>query len=224
MWVTGMTDTAHDRAIEAAKVAVQSAIRWIFATQEPSFINLRDIIATSAIEAYNAAMGGTREWQPKETALENWQWWAGENEDRYSTGPCATREEAIAEALDNDVGFEESADGSINRLHLCEALMLPPSRLADYLDLVNIIERADEKADDAGLIDPDGDQNFFNSSEDQFEDLRCRLKRACDEWQQAHGLVFQSLLFKKARNAEFVELRNTAKPPEDNGHEQPPKL
>jgi hypothetical protein len=218
-----MTDTAHERAIEAALEAdlafwENPATYKALQDGKPEMEVRRDC-TRAMIEAYNAAMGETREWQPKETALENWQWWVGENEDRYSTGPCATREEAIAEALDNDVGFEESADGSINRLHLCEALMLPPSRLADYLDLVNIIERADEKADDAGLIDPDGDQNFFNSSENQFEDLRCRLKRACDEWQQAHGLVFQSLLFKKARNAEFVELRNTAKPPKDNGHE-----
>jgi hypothetical protein len=53
---------AHDRAIEAAKVAVQTAIHEIYTTQEgffnqeASFIKGRDIIATAAIEAYNAAM------------------------------------------------------------------------------------------------------------------------------------------------------------------------
>ena len=51
---------AHDRAIEAAKVAVQSAIHEIYTTQEPGFINCRDSIATAAIEAYNAAMGQAR--------------------------------------------------------------------------------------------------------------------------------------------------------------------
>jgi hypothetical protein len=59
---------AHDRAIEAAKVAVQSAIHEIYTTQEPGFINCRDSIATAAIEAYNAAMGEAREWKPIETA------------------------------------------------------------------------------------------------------------------------------------------------------------
>lgn len=151
----------------------------------------------------------------KKGTSEVWQWWAGDNEERYSVGPCATREEAIAEAIDADIGLEEAADGPVNHLCLCEALIFPPQRLADYLDLERIIERAEEKADDKGLIDHEGDHRLFAASDDQLNDLAERLKRACDEWQQAHGLVFESLGFQCVRNEEagtFVKVAPRTEP------------
>lgn len=136
----------------------------------------------------------------KQSTSENWQWWAGDNDEHYSVGPCATREEAIAEAVDTDVGYDETPDGPVNHLHLCEALMYPPLRLANYLNLRRIIEDAEEQVEE--MNNPNGDRTLFDASADQLSDLAERLKRACDEWQQAQGLVFNAYTFQKTRNLE----------------------
>ena len=39
---------------------------------------------------------------------------------------------------------------------------------------------------------------------EQKADLEARLKRACDEWQAAHGLVFKTYMFTASRKDEYV--------------------
>ena len=136
-----------------------------------------------------------------------WQWWAGRDDEFFRIGPCATREEAIQEAVGDGMCEERSdADPEIweNRIHLIEAQQAP-LRLADWIDTDTVLERADEslsESDRGGGEYDDGP--WFEYTPAQEADLAARLRRACDEWQAAHGLVFTSTTFSATRNAEFV--------------------
>ena len=47
---------------------------------------------------------------------------------------------------------------------------------------------------------------WFLTTPAQANDLETRIKKACDEWQAAHGLVFTTAPFSHTRNDEYVAL------------------
>jgi hypothetical protein len=67
-----MTDTPHDRAIEAALEADlafwENPATYKALQEGKPEMEIRRDCTRAMIEAYNAAMGEAREWQPKETA------------------------------------------------------------------------------------------------------------------------------------------------------------
>ncbi|OJX99076.1 MAG: hypothetical protein BGP07_03150 [Rhizobiales bacterium 63-22] len=122
----------------------------------------------------------------------NWKWYAGPDDEVFTIGPCDTREEAIEEA--QGYGYEG--------FHLVEAVK-DDIRLADYIGADNILEEAEERAYD--LCDPESSESLFDVTGDQCADLTARLRKACDEWQEAHGLRFVPWAFTRTRNAEYIE-------------------
>ena len=118
-----------------------------------------------------------------------WFWWSGFDEENYD-GPFKTREAAIAN-LDGERGY------------ICEARQ-DPLTFSDWLDMGLIFERAEDAMADNSLTNEDSDP-IFEVSDDQANDLSARLKRACDEWQAAHGLVFIPWAFTEIRNKEAIE-------------------
>lgn len=116
---------------------------------------------------------------------DNWSWWAGSSEEYYHTN-CATREEAIA-ALEGEGGW------------ICEAQQ-KPLRVADLLLLDDLLVDADEDIERG----EDDDDVILRATPAQEEDLRARIKVACDEWQAAHGLVFKTRMFTSQRKTEFI--------------------
>ncbi|GGA99890.1 hypothetical protein GCM10011491_30200 [Brucella endophytica] len=124
----------------------------------------------------------------------DWKWYVGDNDGIFDVGPCDTREEAIEEArgqYGDDMG-----------IHLVEAVK-DEIRLADYIGATSILEEAEERAYD--LCDPEGSDPLFGVTGDQASDLSARLRKACDEWQEAHNLRFVPWAFTRTRNAEYVE-------------------
>lgn len=117
-----------------------------------------------------------------------WFWWSGFDEERYD-GPFKTREAAIAN-LDGERGY------------VCEARQ-DQLIFSDWLDMEAIFERAEESMADNNLTNDDGDP-IFDVSVEHAKDLSDRLKRACDEWQAAHGLVFIPWAFTEIRNKELI--------------------
>ena len=117
-----------------------------------------------------------------------WQWWSSTDEENYD-GPFKTREAAIAE-LDGECGW------------VCEAHQ-SPLRLADFIDTDLILEGAEDSACD--MSNEHGDP-IFDVTGDQRGDLEARIKRACDEWQDAHGLRFIPWSFTEMRNKERVNV------------------
>ena len=121
---------------------------------------------------------------------QNWKWWFGNNDEWYST-PCRTREDAVAEALANDGGY------------ICEALDHAPLKISAYFDAFLFMEQADDAAYDDHR-NHERDELVFDATKDQIDDLQVMVRAALDQWQEKHGLVFTSQLFKATRNREYI--------------------
>lgn len=136
-----------------------------------------------------------------------WQWYSGRDDENFSFGPCDTREEAIRLAVEDGMCEERSADDPEvweNHIHLIEA-QSAPLRLADWIATDTLLERADEAVADSDRACYEHDDGpWFEATPEQEADLAARLRRACDEWQAAHGLTFTCRTFSASRNAEFV--------------------
>lgn len=142
---------------------------------------------------------------------EGWQWWAGTNDEWFTYGPFATRQEALDEAL---------SDG-VEGVFLVEALN-PPLRLADWVEAYRLLERAEEVISDSDRVAAENDDGpFFECTPEQEKDLKARIERACDDWQAAHGLVFTCKTFDRQRNNEYVPL---PAPPEPTVPSVPPRV
>lgn len=147
-----------------------------------------------------------------------WQWWAGESEDSMMRiGPCATRDQVISEAVQGGLGewLDDSQDPPRrwNKFTILEAKQ-DPLRMADWIDADTLLDRADEAVLDSDRACREYDDGpFFDVTTEQEADLRCRLQRACDEWQIVHGLKFSANTFSASRNHEEIctdALRTTA--------------
>lgn len=135
-----------------------------------------------------------------------WKWWAGTNEEWMQIGPCDTREQAIAEAQYDASGeFTDDEDGRWKvGFHVVEARQ-DPLRLADWIGLPNLLERADESLVDSDRVSCEYDDGpWFEATPAQEADLIERIRQACDDWQTAHGLTFKTQTFSDSRNAEYV--------------------
>lgn len=138
----------------------------------------------------------------------SWQWWAGRDEEWLTVGPCPTRQCAIDEMVADGCAecLDESQDPPVwvNTFTVVEARQ-DPLRIADWIDADSILERAEENLADSDRVGCENDDGpWFEVSKEQESDLEARLRRACDEWQAAHGLRFESMTFSHTRNQEVV--------------------
>lgn len=136
-----------------------------------------------------------------------WRWWAGENEEWMTVGPCATRDDVIAEATDARLGEFESETGRTMLGFTVVEARTDPLRLADWLVHDEVLVFAEDALLDSDRVNAEFDEGpWFEASEEQQADLIDRLKRACDEWQEAHGLVFAPSTFSATRSQEHVTI------------------
>jgi len=138
---------------------------------------------------------------------DGWRWFASTDEEWMPYGPRLTREQVIADAESGCAG-EFLADDGLWKLafQIWEARQ-DPLRLADWFGADRALERAEEQLYDSDRVSPDfEDGPFFDATPEQEADLTERLKRACDEWQVAHGLVFTCQTFSATRRSERVVL------------------
>lgn len=148
----------------------------------------------------------------KQEITAGWGWWHSRHEDSGCSGPHATRDEAIAEAVGSGDYAEDAGGGRmVHDFWICEARQ-DPLRLADWVcDGGDMLERAAEflaASDRTGWEGDDGP--WFEASAEQEADLSARIKAACDEWQAAHGLVFTCSTFSAQRNMEPIRRETDA--------------
>jgi hypothetical protein len=136
---------------------------------------------------------------------DDWKWYSGNNEEYFSLGPFDTRQEAIDAAQDDAGGEFQDDDGSTWKVgvHIVEARK-ESLRLSQWIDVERMVENADE---DVGESDRSSEYDvppYFKFTKEQYADLVRRLKAACDEWQSAYGLTFNTHTFSAMRNADYV--------------------
>jgi hypothetical protein len=140
------------------------------------------------------------------TAMEApWQWWAGSTEEWCTVGPENTREAIIQAATNDTLGEFQHEEGGWNLgFHIVEARS-DPLRLADWIESDRLLERAEDSMADSDRTSSEYDDGpWFDCTPEQEKDLEARVKRACDEWQAAHGLTFACATFSHTRNNEHV--------------------
>jgi hypothetical protein len=111
-------------------------------------------------------------------------WWTRDTET-YHGGPCATREEAIRDAIndgDLDVGDVVTTEWCTIR-HIA---------LSQSFDADSFLEGAEDGAED--FSNEDGEP-VFDVSGEQKADLQVMVRAAIDEWQKKHNLGFSSWYF-----------------------------
>lgn len=135
-----------------------------------------------------------------------WKWFSGTNDESFAHGLFDTREEVIQAAQDDACGeFQDADDTWKVGVHLVEARQ-DPLRLGEWIDVERMLERAEEDLGESDRVcyEFDDDPPYFESTREQQADLKTRIKRACDEWQAAHNLVFTVRTFSASRNNDFV--------------------
>lgn len=146
--------------------------------------------------------------QPAAAAQPEWLWYAGDNDETFSIGPCSTKEEIIANAVGDGIGewLDDSEDPPLRMqtFDITEARQ-DPLRLSDWIEADTLLERADECLSNGDRVSTDyDDAPWFNADAAQEADLVRRVKAACDEWQAHHGLVFKCNTFSHQRNSETI--------------------
>lgn len=134
-----------------------------------------------------------------------WQWWAGSTEEWCTVGPENTREAIIQAATNDSLGEFQHEEGGWNLgFHIVEARS-DPLRLADWIESDRLLERAEDSMADSDRTSSEYDDGpWFDCTPEQEKDLEERIKRACDEWQAAHGLTFACATFSHTRNQEHI--------------------
>lgn len=121
-------------------------------------------------------------------------WYHATSEDaEVWHGSHATREEAI------DAGRGESDSD----FWVCEALN-KPLRLAEWLGIEDLLERAEEIFSDSDRA-TENDDTVFDATQEQIADFEARIRAACDEWQAAHNLKFTCWSFDWMGKPERIE-------------------
>lgn len=144
--------------------------------------------------------------QPEPVVQANkWEWWGGDDEERYLYGPCETKEDIIQEATHGCTGeFQDEENNWKIGIHICEA-QREPLRVADWIDADSILERAEDNIVDSDRVSAEHDEGpWFECSTEQSSDLESRIKTACDDWQKDHGIKFVPFTFSNSRNHEFI--------------------
>lgn len=139
---------------------------------------------------------------PTDHTAEGWFWFASSDGEAFQIGPCATRDEALKSAAIDEIGVE-TPEGYIV-FHITQATN-PPLKIADWLRLETLIEGAGENLAESDRVASDFDDgDAFAVTSEQDKDLQERIRKACDEWQEAHGLTFRVHTFAAMRNNETI--------------------
>jgi hypothetical protein len=118
---------------------------------------------------------------------DNWKWYYSLDDDFFQ-GPFETKSEALSE-LDGSHGW------------IMEAYKVP-LMLSDCIGIDDVFDTAEESAYD---LSNEG-ENLFDVTPQQSADLKKRLKKACDDWQSDHSLVFVPWIFSHTRNRHEVNI------------------
>lgn len=131
-----------------------------------------------------------------------WKWYASADGEVFTVGPCDSREQAIEEAKENELGYREDGVATVS-FDIVEAFKAPID-LADMIDLQDIIERFEDCND--LILDEDGESCLSGLTTEQGEELSARLKQAARDWQAERGIVITPWRFTKTRNDETITI------------------
>ncbi|PYB71296.1 hypothetical protein [Rhizobium wuzhouense] len=133
------------------------------------------------------------------------RWYASADAEAY-TIKARTREAVIAAATAERMGEELSEDGTPRLFFYIVEASKFDLRIADYAiphDVEDLFENIEDSASGWDFGNPDSDE-IFVCAEALKKDLHARIRAACEEWQKAHDLAWESWAFAISRNEETI--------------------
>lgn len=132
-------------------------------------------------------------------ATQNWGWWIGDDHEHYSSGPHATREDAIRTAKNDKMGY--CGEGKTVAFCLVEAQsgpidFAPLFDARDWLDWVDENQLCDLWGEDESKLD--------ELSEDDISSLQKHVFSAIQMWQVGRKVQIVPYIFSNSRNTEFL--------------------
>lgn len=136
-----------------------------------------------------------------------WKWWASDDEERYTIGPCDTRDEVIKEAIDSELGAWGT--GNHDDPHRCTFYITEakhdPIDLSKHLNLDLMIDHMCESLDEEHG-DPDGyTQPSEQLKPEDMADLKISIESAVKRWQERRCIKINPFMFSDCRNREQIE-------------------
>lgn len=134
-----------------------------------------------------------------------WSWWTSQDAETYTEGPFASRAEAVEAGMNYCMGEHVDERGTrMLRFYITEARQAPLN-LGDWIDVDDIIQRAEEQLSESDRTAAECDEGpFFDYPGETFADLEARIKQACTDWQAAHSLIFTCKTFSASRSEETI--------------------
>lgn len=127
-------------------------------------------------------------------ATASWQWHWAHHDDEYWSVPFDSREAAI------EAGRLEIESAGF---FVAQAIN-SPIRLSAWIGADELFDQAEERIFDSDRASSEYDDEIFSATKEQRHDLAERIKKACDEWQDAHGLSFHCSTFESMTAPERV--------------------
>lgn len=140
----------------------------------------------------------------------DWAWWAGRDDEWMTIGPCATRDDAVSEAID-DIGEGEGdfivMEAVMHDIHLSASCILD--------------RQYDEWADNGDLFSTENGAPEPQGTPDQRKEAETELQALLDGWVAKFRHTFPTPnMFAATRNQETI--RNTVDPDAlAGGHDNP---
>jgi hypothetical protein len=119
----------------------------------------------------------------------DWGWYVGYTDELYSSGPHATRDEAVY------IAKEEFEGG-----YIVEAYKRPID-LASFFEIRSFLEDFEDNNYEFGNEDGDPIIDITPAQQKELEDM---VRQAINNWQTRNGLVFLPWAFTQTRNEEYI--------------------
>jgi hypothetical protein len=130
-----------------------------------------------------------------------WKWWASSNEEDYTVGPCDSKQQAIAEAVSNELGYNFSRkDKHVMTFHVVEARKAE-GRLSEMFDGYDWLLDLDENklADEYNEWNDSGPCEHIDATT-----VTAVVRNALREWEDREGVRLKLYRFADCRNGEWV--------------------
>lgn len=139
--------------------------------------------------------------------MSEYKFYASRDEELCTIGPCDTREQVIEAAKDDAMGEYQDEEGNWRLIFYIMEAQNDPVKLSDWIDVDHMIGHAEERIGDSDRVAYEYDEPpYFEFKNELYKDLEAKVKKACDDWQQEHGIVFTVRTFSHVRGSELIDV------------------
>lgn len=137
-----------------------------------------------------------------------WNWWVSDNDgENFTIGPCATREIAIDQALNDGISEYTDDDNNWRASFMVAECRDNNVDLASWFDIERFFEEAEERMNDNDCgANADGDGHPLEEIDAKaMGDLQACIRSTIRHWQDRKGFKLRSYWFAEIRHEQHLE-------------------